>query len=110
MLASVGRFMTIKSLAFMPKLMLSPIGPRLDRDQNAWTTRQKRVQHLNIYAGRRWGIGHRGLGSRFHWTYAVLTAIFFSALCASVLLGKVTVRTPFLKLASILSVSTSAGT
>src|SRR5208282_4420783 len=41
---------------------------------------------------------------------AALTAIFFSAFCASVLFGSVTVSTPFLKLASILPVSTPSGT
>ena len=46
-------------------------------------------------------------GDRIH---TALTVIFFSAFCASALLGKVTMRTPFLKFASILSVSTPAGT
>ena len=35
--------------------------------------------------------------------HAALTAIFFSAFCASALFGNVTFRTPFLKVASILS-------
>jgi hypothetical protein len=38
------------------------------------------------------------------------TVIFFSAFCASDTFGSVTVSTPFLKLASILSVSTPSGT
>ena len=42
--------------------------------------------------------------------YPDLIVIFFSAFCASVLLGKVTVRTPLLNFASILSVSTPLGT
>jgi hypothetical protein len=37
---------------------------------------------------------------------ATLTSIFFAAICASGFFGSVTVSTPFLKLASILSVST----
>jgi hypothetical protein len=38
-----------------------------------------------------------------------LTSIFFSGFCASGFLGRVTVSTPFLKLASILSASTPSG-
>ena len=41
---------------------------------------------------------------------AAFTVIFFAAFCASTLFGIVTVRTPFLKLASILSASTPSGT
>ena len=41
---------------------------------------------------------------------AALTSIFFAAVCASGFFGNVTVSTPFLKLASILSVSTLSGT
>src|SRR5262249_21372033 len=39
-----------------------------------------------------------------------LIAIFFSLFCACAVFGSVTVRTPFLKLASILSASTLSGT
>jgi hypothetical protein len=42
--------------------------------------------------------------------HAVLMAIFFSLFCASGLFGSVTVSTPFLKCASILSASTPSGT
>jgi len=42
--------------------------------------------------------------------YADLTSIFFSGLMASGFLGSLTLRIPFLKLASILSVSTPSGT
>jgi hypothetical protein len=41
---------------------------------------------------------------------AFLIAIFFSLFCASVVFGSVTVSTPFLKFASILSASTPSGT
>src|SRR5262249_6621459 len=41
---------------------------------------------------------------------AFLIAIFFSLFCACTVLGSVTVSTPFLKFASILSVSTPSGT
>jgi hypothetical protein len=41
---------------------------------------------------------------------AAFTVIFFAGFCASALFGIVTVRTPFLKLASILSASTPSGT
>ena len=40
---------------------------------------------------------------------AALTSIFFAGFCASAFFGSVTVSTPFLKLASILSVSTPSG-
>jgi hypothetical protein len=43
-------------------------------------------------------------------TQAFLIAIFFSLLCTSVAFGSVTVSTPFLKFASILSASTPSGT
>ena len=62
---------------------------------------------------RKNGRDPRSTGSRIKSnlrTYAAFIVIFFSAFCASVLLGKVTVRTPFLKLMSILSVSTPPGT
>jgi tripartite-type tricarboxylate transporter receptor subunit TctC len=39
-----------------------------------------------------------------------LVHVFFSAFCASAVFGSVTVRTPFLKLASTLSSSTPSGT
>ena len=39
-----------------------------------------------------------------------MTSIFFAGFCASRFLGSVTVSTPFLKLASILSASTLSGT
>jgi hypothetical protein len=42
--------------------------------------------------------------------HALLMAIFFSLFCASGLFGSVTVSTPFLKCASILSASTPSGT
>ena len=42
--------------------------------------------------------------------HALLMAIFFSLFRASGLFGSVTVRTPFLKCASILSASTPSGT
>jgi hypothetical protein len=41
---------------------------------------------------------------------AALMSIFFAGFCASAFFGSVTVSTPFLKLASILSVSTPSGT
>src|SRR3974390_351947 len=41
---------------------------------------------------------------------AALIAIFFSAFCASAFLGNVTESKPFLKAASILSLSTPSGT
>ena len=41
---------------------------------------------------------------------ALLMAIFFSLFCASAVLGKVTVSTPFLKVAAILAASTPSGT
>lgn len=41
--------------------------------------------------------------------YAAFTSIFLAAFCASGFFGNVTVRTPFLKLASILSASTLSG-
>jgi len=41
--------------------------------------------------------------------YAALTSIFLVGFCASGFLGSVTVRTPFLKVASILSGSTPSG-
>jgi hypothetical protein len=41
--------------------------------------------------------------------YAALTSIFFAGFCASAFLGSVSVSTPFLKLASILSASTPSG-
>jgi hypothetical protein len=46
------------------------------------------------------------------WLYsaAALTSIFFVSFCASGVLGSITVSTPFLKLASILSTSTPSGT
>jgi hypothetical protein len=41
--------------------------------------------------------------------HPALTSIFFACFCASAFLGSVTVSTPFLKLASILSGSTLSG-
>ena len=41
---------------------------------------------------------------------AAFTSIFLAAFCASTLFGSATLRTPFLKVASILSVSTPSGT
>src|SRR6516225_489247 len=52
-----------------------------------------------------WGILHNIDSDQ-----ATLTSIFFAAICASGFFGSVTVSTPFLKLASILSVSTPFGT
>jgi hypothetical protein len=51
-----------------------------------------------------------GLRGQRYQPHALLMAIFFSLFCASGLFGSVTVSTPFLKCASILSASTPSGT
>ncbi len=62
------------------------------------------LEPCNVFGG-----DHRGFALVRVAPQEALTSIFFAGFCASGFLGRVTVRTPFLNAASILSASTSSG-
>ena len=99
-----------------PGARLEPIGPAIDHDAGAALSDEERAVAA-VAARSCFDLAARAEEGEFDVcaplappAYALVIAIFFSFFCASGDFGKVTVSTPFLKLAAILSGSTLSGT